>query len=67
LPVREGDGRCLVQSTAGRHPVQAGNVARLAQGSSYRLLFGLLALGLAISGVPSPLDAVYQREWGSAR
>jgi MFS family permease len=32
--------------------------------ASYLLLFALLALCLAISGVPSPLYDSYQREWG---
>jgi MFS family permease len=31
---------------------------------SYLLLFALLALCLAISGIPSPLYDSYQREWG---
>ena len=51
------------QVTSGRLPVPTGPLPQAGHKSQV-LLFVLLALCLAISGVPSPLYGTYQREWG---
>ena len=51
------------QVTSGRLPAPAGPFPQAGH-TSQVLLFVLLALGLAISGLPSPLYGAYQREWG---
>lgn len=51
-------------STVLSSPASAPRAAGAGSRGSYLLLFGLLALCLAISGVPSPLYDSYQREWG---
>ena len=51
------------QITSGRLPAPAGPCPQAGHKSQV-LLFVLLALCLAISGLPSPLYGAYQREWG---
>ncbi|HEY7432819.1 MAG TPA: MFS transporter [Streptosporangiaceae bacterium] len=51
------------QVTSGRLPAPAGPFPQAGRKSQV-LLFVLLALCLAISGLPSPLYGAYQREWG---
>jgi MFS family permease len=51
------------QITSGRLPAPAGPFSQAGH-KSQALLFVLLALCLAISGLPSPLYGAYQREWG---
>ena len=51
------------QVTSGRLSAPAGPFPQ-ADHNSQVLLFVLLALCLAISGLPSPLYGTYQREWG---
>jgi MFS family permease len=51
------------QVTSGRLPVPTGPLPRAGHKGQV-LLFVLLAICLAISGVPSPLYGTYQREWG---
>ena len=51
------------QVTSGSQTAPAGPFPQAGH-KSQMLLFVLLALGLAISGLPSPLYGAYQREWG---
>jgi MFS family permease len=50
------------QVTSGRRPAPAGSFSQ-AGDKSHVLLFVLLVLFLAISGLPSRLYGAYQREW----
>jgi len=47
-----------------RTPLAPATTTAPARRASYALLFALLGLCLAISGLPSPLYDSYQREWG---
>ncbi|HZR52457.1 MAG TPA: MFS transporter [Streptosporangiaceae bacterium] len=47
-----------------RAPLAPADAAAASRRASFALLFALLGLCLAISGLPSPLYDSYQREWG---